>query len=266
MKKLMSLFAVAACFALFLAAPAMAADERQANQGMYNTRDLIGEDVVNPQGEDLGDIDDFVIDLNSGRVLYAVLRHGGALGFGGKWFAVAPSAFKYNDKRDALILDVKEADLKNAQGFDANKWPTGPDARWSKQGQGNVNENKNPNDPAANKDLNLSRASAIHGVDIYNTNDPKEKLGDVYGLALDLNGGKVNYVAMERGGVAGVGAKYYAIPWNALSRKAPDLKPTNWVFTLAADKTAFDGQPGFDTKNWPAEADSRFPKAAPANK
>ena len=49
---------------------------------------LLGNDVYNRDGEDLGDIKEFMIDMVSGKVAYAVLSFGGMLGMGDKLFAV----------------------------------------------------------------------------------------------------------------------------------------------------------------------------------
>lgn len=50
---------------------------------------LMGDDVVNPRGEDLGKIEELIIDFGEGgRVAYAVLSFGGFLGMGDKLFAI----------------------------------------------------------------------------------------------------------------------------------------------------------------------------------
>src|SRR3569623_2906303 len=49
---------------------------------------LQGDKVVNPKGENLGKIEDIMIDVASGRVAYAVLSFGGILGIGDKLFAI----------------------------------------------------------------------------------------------------------------------------------------------------------------------------------
>ena len=49
---------------------------------------LLGNDVYNKDGEDLGDIKEFMLDMASGKVTYAVLSFGGLLGIGDKLFAV----------------------------------------------------------------------------------------------------------------------------------------------------------------------------------
>jgi hypothetical protein len=48
---------------------------------------LIGNDVVNQDDEELGDINEIMLDMRNGRVVYAVLSFGGFLGMGEKLFA-----------------------------------------------------------------------------------------------------------------------------------------------------------------------------------
>src|SRR5258706_4597767 len=54
---------------------------------------LIGKQVLGSDNQKLGKIDNLVLDLESGRVLYAIVGSGGVLGAGEKRFAVPPSAF-----------------------------------------------------------------------------------------------------------------------------------------------------------------------------
>ena len=84
---------------------------------------LIGNDVRNRQGEDLGKVEDFMLDLKTGRIAYAVLSFGGFLGVGNKLFAVPWSAFTLDSPRHAFILDVSQERLKEAPGFDKDHWP-----------------------------------------------------------------------------------------------------------------------------------------------
>ena len=48
---------------------------------------LVGNDVYNHKGEDLGDIKEIMLDMRSAKVGYAVLSFGGFLGIGEKLFA-----------------------------------------------------------------------------------------------------------------------------------------------------------------------------------
>ena len=57
---------------------------------------VIGSKVVNAQNEDLGKIEDLVVDAGAGRIAYAVLSFGGFLGMGDKYFAIPWNAFHFN--------------------------------------------------------------------------------------------------------------------------------------------------------------------------
>lgn len=94
---------------------------------------LVGDDVVNPQGEDLGTIEDLVINTESGRVVYAVLSFGGILGFGDKHFAVPLEALRLDTHNKRFELDVDKERLENAPGFDKDNWPRTPDDAFVKE-------------------------------------------------------------------------------------------------------------------------------------
>jgi sporulation protein YlmC with PRC-barrel domain len=49
---------------------------------------VLNSQVTNIEGEKLGTIVSFGIDLEEGQIAYAVLSFGGLLGFGNKWFAI----------------------------------------------------------------------------------------------------------------------------------------------------------------------------------
>lgn len=94
---------------------------------------LEGDDVVNTKGEDLGEIKDIMIDVQSGRVAYAVLSSGGFLGVGDKLFAIPWSALTLDADRKCFILDVDKDKLKNAPGFDKHHWPSMADPTWASE-------------------------------------------------------------------------------------------------------------------------------------
>ena len=93
---------------------------------------IIGTDVVNPKGDNLGDIKEVVIDPRTGRVAYAVVSFGGFLGMGEKLFAIPFSAFDYNVLKNEYALDVSKERLKAAPGFDPDHWPTMSDEKWNR--------------------------------------------------------------------------------------------------------------------------------------
>jgi len=91
---------------------------------------LAGDSVRNSAGEDLGKIDEIMIDIPTGRVAYAVLSFGGFLGLGDKLFAVPWSALKVDEDDKCFILNVDKATIEAAPGFDKDNWPNMSDTAW----------------------------------------------------------------------------------------------------------------------------------------
>jgi len=94
---------------------------------------LTGDKVVNRQKEDLGKIEHLMIDLETGRIAYAVLSFGGFLGMGDKLFAIPWSALALDTVEKRFILNVEKELLKHAPGFDKDHWPNMADHGWGAQ-------------------------------------------------------------------------------------------------------------------------------------
>jgi sporulation protein YlmC with PRC-barrel domain len=92
---------------------------------------LLGNDVYNSADEDLGDIKEFMIEMSTGRIAYAVLSFGGFLGMGDKLFAVPWEALRLDTANHRFVLDVDKETLKNAPGFDKDHWPSMADPTWA---------------------------------------------------------------------------------------------------------------------------------------
>jgi sporulation protein YlmC with PRC-barrel domain len=84
---------------------------------------LIGDDVQNSKGEKLGKIEEIMLDLTAGRVLYAVLSFGGFLGIGDKLFAIPWEALIIDTAEEVVIFDIEKEVLEDAPGFDKDDWP-----------------------------------------------------------------------------------------------------------------------------------------------
>ncbi|HET9212620.1 MAG TPA: PRC-barrel domain-containing protein [Thermoanaerobaculia bacterium] len=94
---------------------------------------MIGDSVTNRSGEDLGKIEELMIDLGRGSVAYAVLSFGGVLGMGDKLFAIPFQALKLDADHECFVLDVDKEKLKKAPGFDKDHWPSTADRTWGSQ-------------------------------------------------------------------------------------------------------------------------------------
>ncbi len=94
---------------------------------------LIGNPVRNLSGEDLGKIDEIMLDPEFNRIGYAVVSFGTFLGMGGKLFAVPWEALTLDTENKCFILNVEKERLENAPGFDKDNWPAFADRSWGEQ-------------------------------------------------------------------------------------------------------------------------------------
>jgi len=98
-------------------------DIRDGVVQVLSARVLTGDRVRNATGEDLGKVEEIMLDVPRGRIAYAVLSFGGFSGAANKLFAVPWSALRLNTAEHEFILDVSRETLENAPGFDKSNWP-----------------------------------------------------------------------------------------------------------------------------------------------
>ena len=93
------------------------------SSNVVKSNEVIGVSVKNADKENLGKIEEIVLDKVSGQVHYVVLSFGGLLGFGDKYFAFPWKSISYSPADRCFILGMNKAKLKKEQGFDKNFWP-----------------------------------------------------------------------------------------------------------------------------------------------
>lgn len=85
---------------------------------------LIGDNIFNPAGENLGKIKDIMIDISESKIEYLVIEFGGFLGMNQKYFAVPMQALSIaKEHKNAFILNETKESLKRYPGFDKDHWP-----------------------------------------------------------------------------------------------------------------------------------------------
>lgn len=62
---------------------------------------------------------------------------------------------------------------------------------------------------------NLIAGSKVTGTDVFNKD--AENIGKIHDVMLDKKAGQVAYAVMSFGGLLGLGANYYPIPWRLLT-------------------------------------------------
>jgi len=79
-------------------------------------------DVVNKKGDDMGQMQNFVMDMREGLIAFALVSFGGFLGISDKWFAIPWVALKWHPETRKFTLNMTENVLKEAPGMDKDKW------------------------------------------------------------------------------------------------------------------------------------------------
>jgi sporulation protein YlmC with PRC-barrel domain len=114
--------------------PGSKEEERARNvRRVLSASTLAGDRVRNSAGEDLGKIEELMIDVPTGRIAYAVLSFGGFLGMGNKLFAIPWEALTVDEIEHQLILNVDKKTLEAAPGFDKDEWPDMADPTFGSQ-------------------------------------------------------------------------------------------------------------------------------------
>ncbi|MCE5336849.1 MAG: PRC-barrel domain-containing protein [Desulfobacteraceae bacterium] len=130
---------------LLVALPAFAADmghSSAAHMGSYSkdassmsgkfqafhAKDLLGKNVENRQGEDLGKVEDIVFGKD-GSAEFVVISHGGTLGAGAKYYPIPFNTFMSSATNmarlhtdDKIIASLEKNKLESAPSFSDKKW------------------------------------------------------------------------------------------------------------------------------------------------
>ncbi len=228
--------------------------------------DLTGKKITNPSGEDLGKLEEIVVDANSGRILYGVLSFGGVLGVGDKLFAIPWSSLSLTSDYKSFVLDIDKDRLKTASGFDKGQWPNFADEQWATETYKYYNQtpywrteirSEARGDGARQaSDVNYrerwrerptvwQKATDLSRKDVRNLQN--EDLGKMNDLAIDPDSGRVLY------GILSFRGKLFAVPWNALN-----LSNDGKQFTLNVDKEALKDSVSFTSDKWPNMTDPRW--------
>ncbi len=246
-------------FGLALAAPAYAtmktAPTMKSGQ-MHNVparnirlSQLVGKDVRNAQGEDLGDIKDVIIDVNNSRVHYVVLSFGGFLGMGNKLFAYPVRAFSLAADKDELILNVAKERLKDAPGFEADRYPNFEAAVYRDRVDNYFGK---PLAIEPRPNMRLVRSGELIGKDVNGANG--RDLGEIQDVVLNMANGNVQYAVLEFDQSWSLNDKLFAFPLRSFKQGARVSE--DWMLNISKD--TLNNVPGFDKKAWPDMKDPKW--------
>jgi sporulation protein YlmC with PRC-barrel domain len=239
-----------------LACPSFARAETGGNAGSSSTAGdraledveradhIVGREVRNNK-EKIGKIDDLVIDLESGRVLYSVISIGGFLGIGDHFVAVPVGALIESNTWFRLPLDKQQ--LLHAPQYshakDAQSRMSSPE--FLNQLERLFGENEKSSDTGeAMPSESVGRLSDLKGLPVRNISH--QKIGNVETVIVDMHANRVPYVIVTPDRNIGLQGKLLALPPNALM-----LSPNRKVLNTGINNEQLSLAPSFESSSWP---------------
>lgn len=228
---------------------------------------LIGREIIGSDNQKLGKLDNLVVDLESGHILYAVIGSGGVGAIGEKKFAVAPGVFTEPQaasesknpfsKGPDLQANIDKAKLNGAPQFtkDIDKDTELSKADFVNQVYQYFGENAwwqgASAPPSAGQFNNVHKASDLIGMKVQNVQD--QPMGKLDNIAVDLPAGRVVYAILSPDSSLNLGNDLYALPPNALTLSSDKKQLTSDI-----SKDKLSGAPHFAKDNWNNLSDPTF--------
>jgi sporulation protein YlmC with PRC-barrel domain len=233
---------------LATAVPALAAEYEP-----LRTSEFLKLNVITNDDQKIGQVQDFAVDLDDGRIVYVVLKKGN------DWTAVPFGALKLSDDR-TLVLQTAQSRFDNAPKFDNNQWKTIGDRRWGEIVHKHYGLEDRWDDSTSNSDpAPLVQGSKLRDLEI--ENKQQRDLGEIEDFVINASDGEIAYSVLTPDSSLEMGGnKLLPVPWEAVSVKGngdglADRK-------LVVDKGAgeFRSAPTFNQNDWPRLADRAWNK------
>jgi len=221
-----------------------ASEQQSASAQKQNLREmrasqLIGRHVTNPQGQNLGEISDLIVNMNNGDVRYAILEFDKGMFSGERLFAVPTSELKFSQDNDKVVYNMRREQLENA-GIERNQWPNAAHDNEYLSGLDRTYGIVQPSN-----DRRAYSASELLGKDVNGTNG--NDIGEVRDLVIDMNGQRVHYAVLAFDPSWTAPEKLYAFPLSAFT--FTDGKDE---LALDVDKSKLQSMRSFDHNLWSA--------------
>jgi len=102
-------------------------------QSQKAASDIIGKKVTNAQDEDLGKVQDIIVNVQNSTAPYAIIAHGGVLGANRTKIAVPLSSLQCSPDGKNLMLSATKEQLQAASKTPTGAWVTVADSEWARK-------------------------------------------------------------------------------------------------------------------------------------
>jgi sporulation protein YlmC with PRC-barrel domain len=196
---------------LFLATALLSTLALAASWEMIRATDFLDTEVVNNDGEAVGEVRELVIDMRTGRVHYVVLEVGGVLGLGEKLIPYPVSALSPGPRDDRVVLDVRPETLADAAGFERDRWPAWNDPIWDRAERPHPDPEASAGGSAFDSQPQFLRTEELIGRKVQDRDG--NAAGRLADLVLNLSSGEVRQALIT-------GDRETLVPFSRLHRQA----------------------------------------------
>ena len=210
-------------------------------------KQVFGHQVISSDGQKIGNLNNLIIDLESGRILY------GVIGTGSERVGVAPQVFSQTlPSNNELRVNVTKEKIEGAPKFGSFDKPDqlgqasfvdqvysyfGQTPWWQGNSAANVGSFHN-----------VHKASQVAGMEVENVNNTK--IGKIQDVAVDLPTGRVVYIIFAPDSSLKLGQNRYLLPPQAVT-----LSPDHNHLVTGISNEQFAGAPHFTQGNQPNLSD-----------
>lgn len=212
---------------------------------------LIGQEVRADEGR-VGQLDNLVMDFESGRVLYAVVDTGDSK------IALPPGVFS-ETSGDNLRVNLERQKIKEAPKFtrEVQEASEMGKASFVSRVHRHFGENEwwQGGSRAADEGSfnNVHRATDLRNVRLLNVQD--KPMGDINNVVVDLPAGRILYVLLQPAQDLDLGNNLYALPPSAVTM---NTKSGRTSFTSNIDKDKLADAPHLSGDDWSRLRDRSF--------
>ncbi len=231
----------------------MATAAAQSNVGRVNVAsDVYGKQVMSSDNQKVGNLNNLIIDFESGRILYATI------GTSQGKVAVAPEIFTQTPgpKDTTVRANVTKQKIDGAPKFNES------DNSASLGNAGFISQvyqyfGQSPWWQGSSQPANVGSFHNVHkaneavGMNVVNVNNTP--LAKVHNIVIDLPAGRVLYVVLEPDSNLGLGNNLYVLPPQALTLSSDQKNLVSGI-----DKAKLAAAPHFQKGKWPNVADRSF--------
>lgn len=206
---------------------------------------LLDYDFQNRDGEVSGDLEDLLVDVSNGNILFASVEYGGILDLGDTDIVVPLSAFVWGAE-DELILNFDEQVLENFPDV-GNDWPDIADPAWDDD----VNTFWSDNGFATGIDFDETNTDTVMWLSDmtgFALVDLGEGVGTIQDVMVNLGNSRIAYLLFGFGTTPAAGGSY-VIPYSALSIE--DLSDSEFDFAEGIDMESLRTAPRYDPALYP---------------